>query len=67
MGRKRQQAAFYGPKIDIQVKKAGGKEETAFTVQYDFVMPNRFDLIFTNKEGKGRKSGGNSSIIHRLY
>jgi len=55
------EAAFYGPKIDIQVKRAGGKEETAFTVQYDFVMPERFDLTFTNKEGKDERP----VVIHR--
>jgi len=55
------EAAFYGPKIDIQIKKAGGKEETAFTVQYDFVMPQRFDLVFTNKEGKDEQP----VVIHR--
>ncbi len=55
------EAAFYGPKIDIQVKKVGGKEETAFTVQYDFVMPERFDLVFTNKEGKEERP----VVIHR--
>lgn len=55
------EAAFYGPKIDIQVKKASGKEETAFTVQYDFVMPNRFDLTFINKEGKEERP----IVIHR--
>ena len=55
------EAAFYGPKIDIQVKKVGGKEETAFTVQYDFVMPDRFDLVFTNKEGKDERP----VVIHR--
>jgi len=55
------EAAFYGPKIDIQVKKAGGKEETAFTVQYDFVMPERFDLEFTNKEGQMERP----IVIHR--
>jgi threonyl-tRNA synthetase len=55
------EAAFYGPKIDIQVKKAGGKEETAFTVQYDFVMPERFELEFTNKEGKPERP----IVIHR--
>jgi threonyl-tRNA synthetase len=55
------EAAFYGPKIDIQVKKASGKEETAFTVQYDFVMPERFDLTFTNKEGKEERP----IVIHR--
>jgi threonyl-tRNA synthetase len=36
------EAAFYGPKIDVQIKKVNGQEETAFTVQYDFVMPKRF-------------------------
>jgi threonyl-tRNA synthetase len=55
------EAAFYGPKIDIQVKKPTGKEETAFTVQYDFVMPERFDLVFTNKEGKEERP----IVIHR--
>jgi len=55
------EAAFYGPKIDIQVKKAAGNEETAFTVQYDFVMPDRFDLTFTNKEGKEERP----VVIHR--
>ena len=55
------EAAFYGPKIDIQVQKPGGKEETAFTVQYDFVMPTRFELTFTNKEGKEEQP----IVIHR--
>lgn len=45
------EAAFYGPKIDIQMKNVNGKEDTAFTVQYDFVMPKRFDLTYTNKLG----------------
>ncbi len=55
------EAAFYGPKIDIQVKKAGGKKETAFTVQYDFVMPERFDLTFTNKKGQDERP----IVVHR--
>ncbi len=55
------EAAFYGPKIDIQMKKISGNEETAFTVQYDFVMPDRFELSFTNKEGKPEKP----IVIHR--
>ena len=45
------EAAFYGPKIDIQMVNANGKEDTAFTVQYDFVMPKRFNLEFVNEEG----------------
>ena len=55
------EAAFYGPKIDIQIKKISGSEETAFTVQYDFVMAERFDLYFTDKEGKQERP----IVIHR--
>ena len=40
------EAAFYGPKIDIQMKNITGKEYSAFTVQYDFVMPKRFELKY---------------------
>jgi threonyl-tRNA synthetase len=45
------EAAFYGPKIDVQVKKVNGAEETAFTVQYDFVMPKRFELKYIDDKG----------------
>lgn len=55
------EAAFYGPKIDIQMKKAGGAEETAFTVQYDFVMPKRFDLKYIDDDGKEKQP----IVIHR--
>ncbi len=46
------EAAFYGPKIDVQVKNVNGKEETAFTVQYDFVMPKRFELTYIDNSGQ---------------
>ncbi len=46
------EAAFYGPKIDVQMKNDNGKEDTAFTVQYDFVMPKRFELKYTNEAGE---------------
>jgi len=55
------EAAFYGPKIDIQMKNVLGKEDTAFTVQYDFVMPERFNLVYTNKAGQEQKA----IVIHR--
>ena len=55
------EAVFYGPKIDVQIQKPGGKEETAFTVQYDFVMPERFELAFINKYGKEERP----IVIHR--
>jgi threonyl-tRNA synthetase len=45
------EAAFYGPKIDIQMRNVNGKEDTAFTVQYDFVMPKRFNLTYTDSNG----------------
>jgi threonyl-tRNA synthetase len=45
------EAAFYGPKIDIQMRNVNGKEDTAFTVQYDFVMPKRFNLKYIDENG----------------
>jgi threonyl-tRNA synthetase len=55
------EAAFYGPKIDIQMKNVAGKEETAFTVQYDFVGPKRFNLTFIDVDGKEKEP----IVIHR--
>lgn len=55
------EAAFYGPKIDVQVKNVMGKEETAFTVQYDFVMPKRFDMTYTDSDGNSKQP----VVIHR--
>ena len=55
------EAAFYGPKIDIQMQNTNGKEDTAFTVQYDFVMPKRFDLTFVNEKGELEQP----VVIHR--
>ncbi len=55
------EAAFYGPKIDVQMKNANGKEDTAFTVQYDFCMPERFDLSFIAEDGKPKRA----FVVHR--
>jgi threonyl-tRNA synthetase len=55
------EAAFYGPKIDIQMKNFAGIENTAFTVQYDFVMPKRFKLTFIDSDGKEKEP----IVIHR--
>ena len=55
------EAAFYGPKIDVQMKKINGQEETAFTVQYDFVMPKRFNMKYIDNDGKEREP----IVIHR--
>ena len=45
------EAAFYGPKIDVQIWSVIGKEFSLATNQVDFAQPARFDLHFTNKEG----------------
>lgn len=55
------EAAFYGPKIDVQMKNVNGKEDTAFTVQYDFVMPKRFELRFINSKGEEEEP----VVVHR--
>lgn len=55
------EAAFYGPKIDVQMKNILGKEDTAFTVQYDFVMPKRFELRFINEQGQEEEP----VVVHR--
>ncbi|MFN8468528.1 MAG: threonine--tRNA ligase, partial [Caldilineaceae bacterium] len=46
------EAAFYGPKIDVQIWSAIGREFTLATNQVDFAVPPRFDLVFTNRDGK---------------
>ena len=45
------EAAFYGPKLDLQVRDGRGQEETIATVQVDFVLPQRFDLTFDAADG----------------
>jgi threonyl-tRNA synthetase len=55
------EAAFYGPKIDVQMKNVNGKEDTAFTVQYDFCMPERFDLTYIAEDGKPKRA----FVVHR--
>ena len=54
-------AAFYGPKVDVQMKNANGKEDTAFTVQYDLSSPVRFNLTFVGEDGKEHRC----FVVHR--
>ncbi|VEU80398.1 threonine--tRNA ligase [Haploplasma axanthum] len=56
------EAAFYGPKIDVEVKTAMGNEETLSTVQLDFLLPERFDLTYVGEDGKNDKR---PVVIHR--
>lgn len=55
------EAAFYGPKVDVQVKTALGKDETLSTVQLDFLLPERFDLSYVGEDGKQHRP----VVIHR--
>ncbi|WP_412521046.1 threonine--tRNA ligase [Staphylococcus simulans] len=55
------EAAFYGPKLDVQVKTAMGKEETLSTVQLDFLLPERFDLAYIGQDGEEHRP----VVIHR--
>ncbi|HCY0067862.1 TPA: threonine--tRNA ligase [Staphylococcus aureus] len=55
------EAAFYGPKLDVQVKTAMGKEETLSTAQLDFLLPERFDLTYTGQDGEHHRP----VVIHR--
>ncbi len=48
------EAAFYGPKIDVQVWSAIGREFTLATNQVDFAVPKRFDLVYTDRDGTAK-------------
>ena len=56
------EAAFYGPKIDIQFKTALGREESMATIQLDFAAKERFDLSFMDETGT---ENGEVFVIHR--
>ncbi len=55
------EAAFYGPKIDIMAVDAIGREWQISTIQLDFNMPGRFEIVYTDKDGKQK----NPVMIHR--
>ncbi|MGO2099566.1 threonine--tRNA ligase [Vagococcus salmoninarum] len=56
------EAAFYGPKLDVQVKTAMGIEETLSTIQLDFLLPERFDLTYVGEDGE---NSHRPVVIHR--
>ena len=56
------EAAFYGPKIDVQFKNVFGREETMSTVQLDFIAKDRFTLHYDDDKGK---QNGEVFVIHR--
>ncbi len=55
------EAAFYGPKLDIQIKNVYGKEDTLITIQIDGLIAEKFGMEYVDKDGKKK----NPYIIHR--
>ena len=55
------EAAFYGPKLDIQIKNVHGKEDTLITVQIDFQLAERFGMVYTDTDGEKKYP----VVIHR--
>lgn len=55
------EAAFYGPKLDVQVKTAMGMEETLSTIQLDRFLPEKFDLTYVGEDGEKHRA----IVIHR--
>ncbi len=55
------EAAFYGPKLDVQFKNVHGKEDTLFTIQVDFALAERFDMSYVDKDNQKKRP----YIIHR--
>ena len=53
--------AFYGPKIDLKVKDAIGREWQMTTIQFDFNLPERFDMVYVDKDGKEKRP----FMVHR--
>ncbi len=55
------EATFYGPKIDLKVRDALGREWQLTTIQFDFTLPERFDLVFIGEDGQEHRP----YMIHR--
>jgi threonyl-tRNA synthetase len=54
--------AFYGPKIDVKLQDALGRKWQCATIQCDFTLPERFDLVYIDKDGQRRRP----AMIHRV-
>ncbi|MBI3633106.1 MAG: hypothetical protein HY226_02330 [Candidatus Vogelbacteria bacterium] len=55
------EAAFYGPKLDVQAKNVHGKEDTLFTAQMDFLLPQKFEMEYVDANGEKKRP----VMIHR--
>ncbi len=54
--------AFYGPKIDVKLRDALGRKWQCATIQCDFTLPERFDLVYTDRDGQRKRP----AMIHRV-
>ena len=55
------EAAFYGPKLDIQIKNVFGKEDTLITIQIDFQLAEKFGMVYIDRDGQKKYP----YVIHR--
>ncbi len=55
------EAAFYGPKLDVQARNVNGKEDTLFTAQMDFLLPEKFNIEYVDADGTKKRP----VMIHR--
>jgi len=55
------EAAFYGPKLDVQARNVNGKEDTLFTAQMDFLLPEKFNIEYIDVDGQKKRP----VMIHR--
>lgn len=55
------EAAFYGPKLDLQFRNVHGKEDTIITIQVDFALPEKFDMVYVDNNNEKKRP----IIIHR--
>ncbi len=60
------EAAFYGPKLDIQIKNVHGKEDTLITIQIDFQLAERFGMTYVDAEGQNKIPLCYSQNLHWL-
>ena len=57
------EAAFYGPKVDINAKNVYGKEDTMITIQWDALLAEQFDMYYIDENGEKQRP----YIIHRTF
>ena len=60
------EAAFYGPKVDINAKNVYGKEDTMITIQWDALLAEQFDMYYIDENGEKAASIHHPPYIHGM-